>query len=76
LRGPLAQQARDHRLFEHLERGGIAEEVGDADQQVAKQRLELLRVVARQAQVVLGLRDLVQRHAPLYAPQQRGFFVL
>ncbi|HWJ06406.1 MAG TPA: hypothetical protein VNS57_11570, partial [Steroidobacteraceae bacterium] len=72
----LGEQLRQHFLLELRESVRVAEEVRDADQQVAEQRLDFLRVLARIAQVVVRLRDLVQGHAPLDPPQQRRLLVL
>ena len=50
---------------------GIAEEVGDADQQVLQQRIELLRLRAQALDEVGHLVDLQHLHAPLHPPRHR-----
>ena len=54
----------------------VAEKVGDADQQVAKEGIQLARVVLHVAQILIQLLDLVQGHAPLDAADEGILFVL
>jgi hypothetical protein len=54
-----------------LEGSGVSEEIGDTDQEVAKQRTDLFRLFAQPLDVIIeafGLQDL---HAPLY-PAVKG----
>ena len=55
------------RLRQALECLGVAEEVGDVDQQVAKQRIDLLRLLPQPLDIALDrheLRHLHAAHAP------------
>ena len=57
--------------FEGVERLAIAEEVGDADQQVFQQRTGLAGVGAHEVQVGGQRVDAVDAHPPRYAAQDR-----
>nr|GFD55848.1 hypothetical protein [Tanacetum cinerariifolium] len=48
---------------------GIAEKLGDANQQLPKQLLDLVGVFLQVAHVVRKLLDLMRVHAPLDAPE-------
>ena len=56
---------------QRLERVGVAEEVGDVDQQVAKQRADLLRLLAQQLDIGFDGAELAHLHAPLH-PAHEG----
>src|SRR5882724_8011364 len=58
-----SEQLRDHQLFERVERVGIAEEAGDADEKIAKQKRDLFRVLAQSACIICGLRNAEDLHA-------------
>ena len=62
------QQRRNGFRAQVLPYLGVAEVVGDANQQFLEQEVELCRVVAQIAHVVINGVDLVDRHAPLCAP--------
>src|SRR5262249_27296856 len=62
------EDRRDHRLFEHLERAGIAEEIGDPDQQVAEQHRDFVGVVAQLGDVLREPGNLQHLHAVAHAP--------
>ena len=66
----------NHLFLQHLEGLRIAEEIGHADQHVAKQRLHLTRRLLQVLDVAVDLVDLVHRHAPLDAAVDRAWLVL
>src|SRR5689334_25428308 len=55
---------------------GSRKELGDADQQIAEQQIELVRLVAQAFDVFGHIVDLQYLHAPLDAPHQGVLFVL
>jgi hypothetical protein len=71
-----ARKQRGQRLVERLEGPRISEERGDADQQVAEERLDLRGGLLEEADVVLQSGDLVHRHPPLDAAVHRVRLVL
>ncbi len=71
-----ADNARKDASFEQLERLRIAEERGDIDENVLKQRLDLDRMVPQVFGVLVERLDLVQRHASRDpATQRRGLVI-
>ena len=58
-----------------LEGCRIAKEIGNADQQLIKQPVDLMRVFLKVTHVVLRLFDLVDNHPPFNASADGGFFV-
>ena len=58
-------------LRERVPDGRVAEEAGDADQHLAKERLNLSWVLAQDAQILGEAADLVDPHAPLDPPVAR-----
>ena len=55
---------------------GVAEEAGDADQQLLEQEVGFLRVVAQVAHEVADVGELVQPHAALDAAVERALLVV
>ena len=53
----------------------IAEEVGDVDQHLVKERLDLLRVILQVGDVFIQVFDQADFHAPLDPPEQGVLFV-
>ncbi len=68
--GAGADQPRDHLRGQRLEGGRVAEEVGDADEQLAEQGLDLERVAPEEGDVVLHALDPGDGHAALHAAAQ------
>ena len=60
-----ADEGSNHLGFQGLERLGVAEEVGHADQQVAEKLLDFVGVLAQEGKVVGDLVEMAQAHAPL-----------
>ncbi len=54
----------------------IAEEIGHADQQVAKQRPSLVRIRLQPLDIAVDLSELLHLHAPLHAALERLVLVL
>ena len=61
--------------LELLPRVRIAEETRDVDQQIARERLDLLRVFLEMRHVLVQAADAPQRRAAADAPEQRRFLV-
>ena len=62
-------------LFECLEFSGIAEELRDSDQQVVKEVLHLIRVGAKQIDIVADAFGLRHLNAPLHPAQESVLLV-
>ena len=62
-------------MLQRIEGRWIAEEVGDADQQVLQQRIELLRLLAQTLDEIGHLVDLQHLHAPLH-PARHGLVLV
>ena len=75
-RGLAVKEAWDDLFLERLERLRVAEEMGDADQEVAKEGLRFGRVLLQVAYVPVQPLDLVDGHAPLDAAAYGVFLVL
>ena len=75
-RGLAGKEPRDDLFLERLEGLRVAEEIGDADQQVAKERLHLGRGLLQIADVLVQPFDLVDGHAPLDAAVDGALLVL
>ena len=71
-----ARSLRDGLLLERPKRLRVAEEAGDADQQVAKERLHIRRGLLQIADIVVQPLDLVDGHAPLDAAGDGALLVL
>ena len=67
----LAREQRRHLRLERVEGVAVAEEVGDADQQVLEQRAGLAGMGAQEVEVGRQLVDAVDAHAPADAAQDR-----
>jgi hypothetical protein len=65
------EQARDDIPFESLEDGRIAKEVGDPDQEILKQEIDLARFLAQPIEKSGDIVDLQDLHAPQHTPQDR-----
>ena len=65
----LKELGHDH-LGELLERLGIAKEVGDIDQQIAKQRAHFVLMTTQVFDIRFQIVDLHHLHAPLHAPHK------
>ena len=76
VRPPVGKEPRDDLGLEHTEGLRVAEEIGHADQQVAKQRLHLGRCLLQIPDVVAQRVELVDRHAPLDPAVDRARLVL
>lgn len=74
--GSLAEHGRDGLARQYLEDRGIAEERGDADQDVCIEGVELLRGVRQQPHVVGERVDLQRGHASADAPLDGGRLVV
>ena len=68
-------QRRDGLLAQFLERLGVPEERGDVDEQVLVQLVDLVGVPAKQLAVLGHVRDAVQPHPALDAPQDGALLV-
>ena len=66
-----ARIARQHRVLHGLEGGRIAEELGDAHQQLVEQPVDLVRLVAQPLDQVGSRRHALGLHAAADAAQQR-----
>ena len=69
------EEPRDDLAFQRLESLRIAEEVGDADQEVLQQRVEFPRLLAQALDEVGHLVDLQHLHAPLH-PARHGLVLV
>src|SRR5262249_14651844 len=69
------RQAWHPQLLQGLERLRIAEKIGDADQEVAKKRVDLAGVLAQALDVGRERLDLQNLHAPFDAAKERAAFV-
>ena len=67
----LRQQRRQGFGPQGLPHRGIAEKIGDADQQFLEQQIKLMEVAAQMTHVIVDGGDLVHRHAPLDAAVER-----
>ena len=74
-RRPAVEDVGDDLFFEGLEGVGVAKEAGDANQQVAQQRVGLGRHLLQIAHVVGQRFNLMHRHAPLDAADHRALLV-
>ena len=72
---PLKQLGK-HVARQRFKAFGIAEELGDADQQVLKQTVAFFRLFLQHPDVVFDGVDLQSLHPPLNTPGDRGLFVL
>ena len=70
------QQFRHDLAFQRGEGLRVAEELGDADQQVAEQQIELVGLLAQALDVIGHIIDLQHLHAALDAPDQGVLLVL
>ena len=75
VRPPRGNQFRQHLFGHDLPGIRVAEEVGDADHQVAGQGVQLGRVVAEHLHVLHRLLHLPQAHATPDAAAQRGLLI-
>ncbi len=67
---PVLQERGKDRRAQRLERFGIAEELGDADEQLAEQQIGLVRSLSQALDVGGDGIDLQHLHAPLDAADQ------
>ena len=74
--GLAGKKPRDDLFLQRRERLRVAEEIGDADQQIAKERLHLGRGLLQVAHVLVQPLDLVDGHAPLDAADDGVLLVL
>ncbi len=74
VRRPLDQAGNDL-ARQRFHRLGIAEEGGDADQQILEQQLGLFRAAPQAPQVILMAADVVEAHAPFDPADQRALLV-
>ena len=70
--GPVLEDAGIDHALQRAKGFRLAEERGHADQDVVEDLIDLRGVRLQQAQILLRLPDLLQRHAPLDAPAQRA----
>ena len=75
-RGFAGKKPRDDLFLERPERLRVAEETGDADQEVAKERLHFGRGLLQIADILVQPLDLVDGHAPLDAADDGALLVL
>ncbi|MGC4120345.1 MAG: hypothetical protein QM765_38340 [Myxococcales bacterium] len=73
--GAAGEQRRQHLPLQVLPGRRVAEEAGDADEQLLEQQVDLAGVVAQEAHVVGDGVDLVQAHAPLDAAVEGALLV-
>ena len=71
LRGFALQDAREDFLLQRLEHLRIAEEAGDGNQDVLKERIEFTGALAQARDVAREAVHFQQHHAPVNAPAQR-----
>ncbi len=71
-----AEKGRKRDLLEGRECLGIPEVIGDADQEVAKERVQLGGIALQHVHVFGGALDLFDRHPPLHPPGERARLVL
>ncbi|MGY2936621.1 hypothetical protein ACVWZ6_006223 [Bradyrhizobium sp. GM6.1] len=64
------EELRDDLVLQHLEFTLVAEEFGDADQEVVEEVLRLVLVVAQEIDVSGNVADLDHLHPPLHATQE------
>jgi hypothetical protein len=64
------EELRDDLALQHLEFALVAEEFGDADQEVVEEVLRLALVVAQEIDIGGNLGDLDHLHPPLHAAQE------
>ncbi len=76
LRVLVLEQPRHDRVLEYSERLRIAKEVRDADQQLALERLNFVRVIPQEHRVRLDARQFVQLLPPADAPEHCRSLVL
>ncbi len=74
--GLAGKELRDNLLLEGGKGLRVAEEVRNADQQIAKESLRLLGCLPQIAQVVLLSLDLVDSHTPLHPADKGVVFIL
>ena len=74
--GLVVEEPGNDLFLKHLAGFRIAEEIGHADQQVAKQRLHLRRRLLQIPDITVDRVDLVDRHAPFDAAVDRARLVL
>ena len=72
----VGKKSRDDLFLQRRERLRVAEEIGDADQQIAKEGLHFGRGLLQVANVLIQPFDLVDGHAPLDAAVDRALLVL
>ena len=74
--GLVGKKARDDLCLEGFEGLRVAEEAGDADQQVTKEGIYLRRVSLQVAKILVRPLDLVDGHAPLDAAGEGGLLCI
>ncbi len=72
---PLTERGK-HLLTQRIERGRIAKELGDANQEVLIERGKLAGIAIERFAVVVEALDPSQHHSPLDAPLDRGSLVV
>ncbi len=63
-------------MTQGIERSFIAEKLSDVNQKVPEQGVKFQGVAVDVAEIIFQLQQVVQDHAPLDAPLQRGLLVM